>query len=87
MMLLEKAGTVTNNSAKPVTTVAPYSAQPLTRAVSPPAVIARVMAGACWSLVSTSSVPPAASQPGASAATRRSTVSPSGPPSSAPRGS
>ena len=35
MMLLEKAGTVTNNSAKPVTTVAPYSAQPLTRAVSP----------------------------------------------------
>lgn len=72
---------------EPVTTVAPYSSQLCTRAVSPATVMACVMAGACRSLVSTSSEPPGASQPGASAATRRSTASPSWPPSSATRGS
>jgi len=66
-----------------VTTATPYSSSARTSAPSPAAVIAAAIAGACRELVSTSSTPPGASQSGAADATRRSTASPSEPPSSA----
>jgi hypothetical protein len=67
----------------PVTTVAPDSSSDQVSGASPPASIAAAIAGACRSLVSTSSLPPGASHPAASLATRRATASPSAPPSRA----
>ena len=70
-----------------MTTVASRSAELATRVVRPLATKAAWADGAWRSLVSISRWPPGASHSGAPAATRRSTSSPSGPPSRATRGS
>ena len=67
--------------------MAPRSSDSTTRTASPCPARTASAAGACRSLVSHSSAPPGASQPGASAATRPSRPSPSGPPSRVTRGS
>jgi hypothetical protein len=71
----------------PMTTVAPSSGELASCGVSPLRAKASAAAGAWRSLVSASRQLPGASHCGASALTRRSTSSPSGPPSSATRGS
>ena len=70
-----------------MTTVASMSADLATQAVRPTVARAASASGAWRSLVSLSRYPPGASHPAAPAATRRSTSSPSAPPSRAARGS
>jgi hypothetical protein len=70
-----------------MTTVASRSADLATRAVRPAAAKAASAREAWRSLVSLSRYPPGASHPAAPAATRRSTSSPSAPPSRAALGS
>jgi hypothetical protein len=70
-----------------MSTVASRSADLTTRAVRPTAARAVSASGACRSLISLSRCPPGASHPAAPAVTRRSTSSPSGPPSRAALGS
>ncbi len=70
-----------------MSTLAPSSSDLASRGFRPAAASAAVAGSRCRSLISVSRWPPGASQPGAAAATRRSTSSPSGPPSRASRAS